>query len=153
MFPAWHPEVAEAVFAYVGTVAFHHENTVENVVKQSSDKILAEFTCTNADCSQAGESRNGNAVIVISQYAGNTYNAVVYNKQCMNCEVYGAMSLPKDTYVECVVDWLKQWGVGATLGTSTYGTKKEPPGGNDMRHRGSPRKYDYLLESDDFKLC
>lgn len=96
----------------------------------------------------------------MSQYVGNTYNAVVYNKQCMTCEVYGELTLLKDTYVECVVDWLKQWGVGATSGTSTYGRKKEPPVEYDMRHRGSPRKYDdqgssesYFLESYDFKLC
>jgi hypothetical protein len=47
--------------------------------------------------------------ILIRQFPGNGYNALVFKQRCKECNKLGVLRLDEDSYVERVVYRLKKW--------------------------------------------
>lgn len=127
MFPLLHSAVTSAISSTLpNPPTFHSENSSRNCEKDYNTNIMGSFICHNGSCPNDGWSSKVVA-IVIRLYAGNKYNAVVYNQRCRRCNQLGKLTLDKTSYVERVAYRLQKWGGVRDLETPVFVEKKTDP--------------------------
>ena len=117
MHPDLHSDVSHLLHVDNLHLDFHRQDDFKNCIQQYDTNIMGRFTCPNSRCRSSGWSSKKIA-ITIRMYAGNKYNARVYNQHCLKCNHLGEMSLD-DSYADRVAYRLKKWS-GVKLATPDF---------------------------------
>lgn len=125
-YPTLHEAVAKA-FDNVPQPAplFQHHEHKSKVIKDYITSIMGRFQCRNHKCSTPSWGSKKIA-IQIREFAGNTYDAVVYKQRCRTCGNLGAMRIDEESYVERVAYRLQKWA-GVPMETPEYNEWEEGP--------------------------
>lgn len=109
MCPSLHDAVLAALSNSVHpTPWFQSADTDAGATQTYKTHVISKFRCRNRRCSQLGWGSR-KVAILIRGYAGNGYNAVVFNQRCKSCERLGGMTLDEKSYVDRVAYRLKKW--------------------------------------------
>ncbi len=110
-FPSLHADIEKAL----GTVSIlpkpwfnDHSTDDHKATQQHFTNIMGSFKCRNHKCSKSGWGSK-KIGILIRQFPGNGYNALVFKQRCKECNELGILKLDEDSYVERVVYRLKKW--------------------------------------------
>lgn len=122
MFPRLHDHVAALIEPHGLHFTFHANDTDAQCTEIYDTNITGDFTCTNKKCFSSGW---GSKVvpITIRMYAGNKYNARVYNQRCKACNWSYKPQL-NNSYAERIAYRLRKWN-GVPVETVPYGGKKD----------------------------
>jgi hypothetical protein len=125
MFPALHPNIAEAVLPGISSTWFQDDDDDEDFDQEWCTHVMGIFICRNNACkAQLWVSRM--VPIQIRGYSSNGYSAIVYNERCMSCNRLGSFVLDEDSYIERVAYRLKKWA-GVAVERPYYGPKTGLP--------------------------
>jgi ribosomal protein S26 len=125
MFPSLHQNVAKAVFPEISSTWFHEDENDNNFHDKWLTHVMGKFTCNNSACgTNLWVSKM--VTIEIRGYAGNGYNAVVYNQRCKKCDCLGNFVLNGGSYIERVAYRLKKWA-GVRMALVYYDSKEGLP--------------------------
>lgn len=125
-YPTLHEAVAKA-FDNVPQPAplFQHHGHKSKVIKDYTTSIMGRFQCRDHKCSSPSWGSKKIA-IQIREFAGNTYDAVVYKQRCRTCGNLGTMRIDEESYVERVAYRLKKWA-GVRMERPEYNEEGEGP--------------------------
>ncbi|KAK4139129.1 zinc-binding domain-containing protein [Dichotomopilus funicola] len=128
MYPDLHDRVIESLSSISPPILpkwdFHPEDTDAGTKQDYDTRIMGDFTCPNKACKKHGWGSKKIA-IVIREYPGRWYNAVVYGQRCKSCDTLGIIRLDEQSYVERVVYRLKKWS-GMKMGGEGFRRQKGP---------------------------
>ncbi|VBB82099.1 Putative protein of unknown function [Podospora comata] len=127
-FPSLHADIEKAL----GTVSIipkpwfnDHSEDDGKVTQEYFTHVMGRFKCQNQNCSKSGWSSN-KVGILIRQFSGNGYYALVFKQRCRVCDKLGVLRLDEDSYVERVVYRLKKWA-GIHVEKPVFGGKRGEP--------------------------
>jgi hypothetical protein len=125
MYPSLHHDVVSAVSDTIPSPSFHEEDSNENCRQKFTTHVRGKFKCNNSACTTYFWT-SGTVSILIRSYAGNRYNAVIFNQRCRECFGLGTLMLNKNSYVDRVANSLKIWA-GVPIERPHYALKSTPP--------------------------
>lgn len=107
-FPSLHQNVVRAV-AVAGILTWYCENnTNEASNNEYTTHVMGKFRCTNNACSTTGWGSK-KVTILIRGFAGNGYNAEVFNQRCKSCNQLGTFILDEQSYVDRLAYRVQKW--------------------------------------------
>jgi hypothetical protein len=123
MFPLLHQHVVNAVSHSMASLPLFHETDSDMGVRnQYNTHVMGRFRCT---CGAKGWASK-KVAILIRRYAGNGYNAVVFNQRCKVCDRLGTLTLDENSYVDRVAYWVQKWA-GVQVERPPHSSKKTKP--------------------------
>ncbi|KAI0165398.1 zinc-binding domain-containing protein [Hypoxylon sp. FL1284] len=123
MFPTLHQDVSKAVSDDIPKIWFNTKTTGSQ--QEYSTNVMGKFRCENGGCTRIGWGSK-RVAILIRGFAGNGYNAVVFNQRCQSCNKLGLLALDVDSYIDRVGYRLKKWA-GVRVQAPQYTPKKGLP--------------------------
>ncbi|KAK2728618.1 hypothetical protein CKAH01_10748 [Colletotrichum kahawae] len=91
--------------------------------------VMGRFRCNHGCVDSVWTSKK--VAMVIRGYAGNGYNASVFNQRCRICENLGTFTLDKKSYIERIAYRLKKWA-GVEIEPEIHVRKEGPPHLSDL---------------------
>ncbi|KAI1373494.1 zinc-binding domain-containing protein [Hypoxylon crocopeplum] len=127
-YPSLHHDVSEAVSSDISKVWFSKQSG--GARDEYSTHVMGKFKCENGGCSNHGWGSK-KVAIVIREFSGNGYNAVVFNQRCRSCNKLGTLTLDNNSYVERVAYRLRKWA-GVRVEKQHYDGRTGPPHRSDL---------------------
>lgn len=130
MFPSLHQDVVTAVSDKIACPWFCENNSDQEFINDYPTHVMGKFRCMNSACPANGWGSK-KVAILIRGYAGNGYNAVVFNQRCKTCNQLGTLTLDEKSYVDRVAYRIQKWA-GVRMGEQHYDTKTSMPHEKDF---------------------
>lgn len=129
-FPSLHQNVVEAVSDTIAYPWFCENDDDDEPDNEYATHVMGKFRCTSRTCS-ANVWSSKKVAILIKGYAGNGYNAEVFNQRCRTCNELGTLTLDETSYVERVAYRIQKWA-GVRMGPQHYSQRKGMPHEQDF---------------------
>ena len=107
-FPWHHKNVLKAVSPKMTCTWIRKRVSDTSADREYTTHVMGDFKCMNTTCSTPGWGSK-KVAIQIRGYAGNGYNAVVFNQRCKDCDELGTLHLDKKSYVERIAYRIQKW--------------------------------------------
>jgi hypothetical protein len=126
MFPFLHQDIVANIPSHITPkwVRRSH-NDSRSAMQTYPTNVMGKFRCKNDACKTDGWSSK-HVALLIRGYAGNGYNAVVFNQRCKSCDTLGIFDLDKTSYIERVSYRIQKWA-GIEVEQPYYAPKEGPP--------------------------
>lgn len=124
-FPSLHQDVVNAVSERVASTLAYEDNSNRRPNNEHPTNVMGKFRCMDRACSTGGWGSKMVAIL-IKGYAGNRYNAVVFNQRCKTCNQLGTFTLDETSYVDRVAYRVQKWA-GVRMETLPYKPKSGLP--------------------------
>lgn len=125
MFPSLHEAVVNAVARSMISPSFYDGENDADANNEYQTHVMGKFRCKNKAYSTRGWGSK-KVAILIRGYAGNGYNAEVFNQRCKTCDTLGTLTLDQKSYVERVAYRIQKWA-GVRMEQPYYASKKGLP--------------------------
>ena len=130
MFPWLHQDVVNAVSKSIESTWFCGRKNDKESNKKYTTHVMGKFRCKNDTCSTKGWASK-KVSILIKGYAGNGYNAEVFNQRCKCCNQLGTLTLDEKSYVDRVAYRIQKWA-GVPMEQRPYASKSSKPHEEDF---------------------